>query len=413
MLPDATVSLVRLVPATFLFWLAWAVQRSPYRTLGNRLLAGFLALVGLGFFLESLADFARHAAPGMGGVFRSAAIAAGIVDPPLLLAFGLAFPFARPALRSPALWLALAAAAGVTAAAMVVAPAGVGGWVLTAYVDTAYIVAFALLLRSYAQEPPGLRERQLFFVVLGVGFAALSRVGGFFFEHALTRDQLTAILVSSLAGYLGLSVLFFVVLRRWGVPGPRARGLFFPLLALLVAFSIVYYPLFVFARPVSSQWFALRWIVVGGILGYGILRHQLFDFELRTRQAVTFLASLAIGLLAAIAAASAAEAGSNLAVAQIAGLATGVAVTALAYAAIAWGWRRLRPGDELPSAYQQRRVELYQAVLEYSLAGAQLNLGEHLFAGTLREVFAISQEEHDEVMRKIAAQEVTRQVPQP
>lgn len=405
MLPDAAAPLVRLVPATFLFWLAWAVQRSPYKTAGNRFLEGFLALVGLGFFLESLADFAVYLSPDLSGFLRVAAAATGIVDPPLLLAFALAFPSGRPALRSMAVWISVAAAAGATAVALLVAPGGAGGWALTVYVDAVYLAAFALLLHAYAQERLRSRERQVFFVVLGVGFAALSRLGGIFFEHAPTSDQPTVVLLSSLAIYLGFAALFFVGLVRWGVPAPRARSLLLPLLGLLVAFSIMYYLLAVFANPVSSQWFALRWIVVGGILGYGILRHQIFDFELRTRQAVTFLVSLAVGLLAALAAAEAAGASGSLSAAHAAGLATLVAVTALAYAAVTWGWRRLRPGDELPSAYRQRRVELYQAALESSLAGAQLNLGEHLFAGTLREVFAISQEEHEEVMERIIAQQ--------
>jgi hypothetical protein len=402
MIPEVEVPLVRLVPAMFLAWLAWAVRRSPFKTAGNRILAAFLALVGLGFLLESLADLAVFP-PGAKGVLRAAVAAIGVVDPPLLLALGLAFPSPRPALRSPALWMAVAAAAGATVAARLLAPAAAAGWASTAYVDAAYLAAFALLLRPYAQERQRVRERQAFFVVLGVGFAALSRAGGIFFEHAPARDQPTAVLLSSLAIYAALSALAYAGLRRWGAPEPRARGLLLPLLGLLVAFSSVYYVLASVADPLTSQWFALRWIVVGGVLGYGMLRHQLFDFELRTRQAVTFLASLAVGLLAGLAAADAVG-GDGLAAAQAAGLAVGVAGTALAYAAGRWGWRRLRPGDELPLAYRQRRVELYQAALESSLAGAQLRLGEHLFAGTLRDVFAISQEEHEQVMARIAAQ---------
>ena len=398
--------LVRPVPTVFLFGLAWAVARSPYQSMANRLLVTLFSLLGLGFLLELLVDLTMPLSAQLAHLLQALVLTIGVVDPPVLLAFSLAFPDPRPALRSPTLWAASGAVA-LLVLYLALTAGRAGAWAMTVYVDAMYLTSFGLLLRAYVRERHRFRERQLFFVVLGVGFAAVSRSAAVLFSHPV-RTPLGPALTFLLTG-LGITLLLTGLFYAWArrLPAPaRTRVLFRWLLAALLGFLAVHslvLSLNELGLRVSGQYFGLRWVVVGGILGYGILRYQLFDFELRARQAVIFLASLFVGSLTAFATALLVGDGSmGLTATRAVGLGVGVGATLLCYTLLTRLWRLAWPGTELPVRFRRRRIELYEAALEYALADTRWTLGDHLFAVTLREVFQITPEEHEQVVRRLS-----------
>jgi len=404
---------VRLLPSVFLFWLAWAVSRSPYRSSSNRTLSLFFLVVGLGFLLEFMAELVQPISPWSADVLSGIGTLAGVVDPALLLLFSLSFPQVHPRRRSRVLWVSYGCAALAT---LIVSwnPSSrlalLTQWESVIYVNGTYLACFLVLLQGFLHEQYTFRKRQLFFVVLGVAFAGLSRSVAFFtfgFAHLLFAEFIVLSLAASL-----LLVLAFMLGVRMVRPrlALQANKVFAWVAVLLVGFSASLFlvleldGLFGFGSLLVNQYFGLRWLVVGSVLGYGILRHQLFNFELRARQAVLFLVSLVIALLVAFAVALAVGPGTGITAARLAGLAAGAVVFGLAYVGLGLVWRRLGAGADLPVAYQQRRVELYEAALEYALGGAQLSLGERLFADTLREALGITAEEHERILKRLEAE---------
>src|ERR1043165_1282819 len=121
---------VRLLPAVFLFWLAWVVARSPYRSRGNQLLTAFFGLVGLEFFLEFLAGLLQPLSSTSAGIAGFVNTVLGVADPPLLLLFSLSVPRPHRLLRSLGLWSAWAAAGLAVLLLQVVPVAGLSHWVL-------------------------------------------------------------------------------------------------------------------------------------------------------------------------------------------------------------------------------------------------------------------------------------------
>jgi hypothetical protein len=401
----------RLLPAVFVFWLAWAVSRNTYRSLGNRALRAFFLVVGVGFSMEFLAWFLQPVSSGLAGTASVLAAVSGVVDPLLLLLFSLAFPIPHPQLRSKVLWTACASCAGIVLLLLLVAPPppGLPSWVSAVYVNGTYLASFSILLRAYLRERYRFRGRQLFFVTIGVGFAGLSRSAAFFTDlpmHVFPAPT-TDVLVLGLAASLLLTAILALACRALvGPAARRANPVFGWLVACLVGFSAIYFLIHEldaalgFNYTLDAQYFGFRWIGVGGILGYGILRYQLFDFELRTRQAVLVLGAIMVGLLTAFATALAITDSVSLTSARATGLVAGAVCSLVVYAILGWLWRRAPQGVELPR-FRTRRIEIYEAALEYALAGAEWKLGEHLFADTLREVFDITQEEHRLIVERL------------
>jgi hypothetical protein len=399
---------VRLLPSVFLFWLAWAISRSPYKSTSNRLLSRFFLVVGAGFFLEFLAALLQPVSPGLAGAMSNLDAVAGVADPILLLLFSLTFPQLHPLRQSRLLWSSWTCAAALTLILSWTSPSQVAGlaqWESVAYVNGTYLLCFGVLLQSYLREQYRFRQRQLFFVVLGVGFVGLSRSTALFANLLLFYNLPLGLVAAGLGASLLILAIFLVACHILApLTARRADVAFVWLLALLVGFSSAYFLVvqvdsaMVFRHTLDDQYFGLRWIVVGGILGYGMLRHQLFDFELRTRQAILFLVSMPIGLLAAFATALAVNPGTSITVARSAGLLVGIASTGAAYTSIGWVWGRLDPESEFPA--RERRIELYEATLEYALADAPWNLGERLFADTMREILGITAEEHERIVKR-------------
>jgi len=402
---------VRLLPCVFLLWLAWVVGRSAFPQGSSRWLGAFFTVVALGFFLQFLYRLFEPLGGAAQGLVAFENVL-GAIDPPILLAFSLAVLQSRW-LRAPWVWIAYLVAGPASfflsyAGAADAYPA-LKFWGPIAYVNVTYLVSFGLLLRAYLREPYKFRARQLFFVVVAVGFAAFSRSGALFFGGLRSADPGRAFVLPSFLVEIGLLVAFWAT-TRFLVPTAvrRSNAVYAWLFALLAAFAVAYYlvvlwdDLLGFHASLRVQYFGLRWLVVGGILGYGVVRHQLFDFGLRTRQAAAFLSAVAVGLAAAFIAATRAQAGGTpITGARAIGFAAGFAASLLTYHLVAWLWRRSRRGADLPASYRHRRLELYEAALEFSLAHRDWTLAERLFADTLRDVFEITPEEHERVLKSL------------
>lgn len=425
---------VRVVSPIVLSWLAWVVGRAPTQVHTNRLFATFLGLLAFGFGAEFLWDFLTPAAPDLGRILRGIQLLAGLLDPPVLLAYALAFPRVRRALRSRTVWILYGAAAAglwlwglsfLSPHRMLDNPEYIlYGLLQIVYVNGTYLAAFVLLVHGYAREDRRYLSRQLAFVCVGVGFAALSRSAAVFLftvrawflgpDQTWYNPTLPSLALSLLV--LGLVAVLF---RGAATPdGKPVSGLLRLLALLLTAFFIGWIGVWFlsFSLGVSgllfSYFYSLRWIFVALVVGYGILRFQLFDFELRTRQAVRILASMGTALLVAIGTGLWGRGGgSDLMEARWLGLAVAAVTAAPLYWAVGRALSFAWPEPSGTDAVGARRLEIYEATLEYALLRPDWSEEERRFVETLREVFEISPTEHELVVARLRRRQAAKRSP--
>lgn len=401
-----------LVAPTLLIAVAWVVARSPQADRANRLFATFLAIVSAGFALEYVATVwggAREDAVWAG--LHHLQDLSGYADPPILLAFALCFASPLRA-RSRHLLVggyalvgtSLFFAAFITSGRPEFRPPALAAAELL-YVNGTYAAAFFLLLRSFVHEPRRMLAGELRFLAIGVGFTAVTRSLAIAFPLGLPMEAATG-----WAALLGGLVLLTAAITT----PPRARSarvVLVPVLILSAAFFTLI-PLLASLNPwieatTGSPWFhgpvafvfGYRWIVFALLVGYGVLRYQLLDLEVRALDAGALLIAV-----------PAAVAGSLVAGASTSewGYAGSHAVSALghflllvpAFFLARSVFRRLFP-DAGRSFEASRRLDLYEAALEHAFRKPEWSEEDRRFIDTLREVFEVTDEEHESILARL------------
>lgn len=413
---------IRLIAPAFLIWLAWVVHRAPYQDRSHQVLAGFLALVAAGFTCEFLWYFLAPYHTGLSEFFRGTQRVLGYIDPPILLLY--AGLFARPRRWANSFWLWTAYAIAGTLLFIMGLPHLKTEWILkpgypafawaeVVYVNGTYLAAFLIVLDGYAKEPRRHLSKQLYFLALGIGFVALSRSAAIVLASMPGYNTAAHWLyppIPSLLAALAILVLgLFVHAAAHGRATRPVRRLAGPLALLLVAFFTLWSLLGVVydlwdSRLGFGNYYGLRWIFFGILVAYGILRYQLFDFELRARQSIALLATLFAAPTLAILVGLAAQArGMEVPVARLWGLAAGAAAALPLFVVLDRIARFFVPPGANAAQERSRRLEVYEATLEYALRKREWSPAEQRFANTLREVLQVSAEEHEQVMSRLRA----------
>jgi hypothetical protein len=424
------VIFLRVIPAVLLLWLFVVVMRAPLQEQANRLFGLFLLVLATGFLLEFYWMVVSYR-PGIDGVpavwvslasgGRTVQSFLGVVDPPLLLAATLAYLGRWSILRKPGLWVAY----GLTGLAFwwersVFAFFG-GDWVnLThiLYVNGTYLVSFLFLLRGCVSDHRRFVSRQLSFLAVAVGFAAFSRTGAFFLWDAPEALRMGTGLwtppVSMLVALGLVMVVYLGVSWRGGAKWRSRGGMFGVIGALLVAFHGFWWMIWLLGAGAGwgmglfTAFFSLRWIVVAGVMGYGSMRYQLFDFDFRVREAAAVmsatLVAVGVGMVAGALLHQGGQGGLGVFQARMTGIAVGVVVFYPAWvwtsALVRWFW----PASDSVVRWKKRRLEIYEATLEYALGKPDWSAAERRFVETLRHVFEVTPEEHDRVIMRLQQQ---------
>lgn len=405
-----------LLPVVFLGWLAVVVARLPQQRKANRLFAVFLLTVALGFTLEFFWGLFLYVEGEQRLVFRTAQDVLGIVDPPLLLAYAVTV-FSR---RLPKLPFWIAATAIGTILFFFTRYAPPGDWQPIAslvYVNGTYLVAFVVLLLAFARESRRYLSRQLRFLAIGAGFIGLSRSGAIFYTGP------SALALSRGHEIIGAATLFSlaVLLGVWSACSAYRRpatrkigGLILQLTALMLGFYLCWLGLIGIDQALGSTqplgifavgFYGYRWVVFAAVVGYGILRYQSFNLESALTQAGAFAVSVPIGVVAAMAT------GASIAErpepgAQATALAVFAATTLVVGLLARWFSSTLVAREAFEAGYRRRRLQVYEATLEYALEKPEWSEEERRLVESLREVFEISPEEHRQVAARIRGADV-------
>ncbi len=403
-----------------LLWLAAIVARTPHQERSNRLLALFLVTVALGFVAELVASLnAIWWSEGLAFAARAVEYALGLADPPLLLAFSLNFPRPSPRWRPGIVTVAYGTAGAAITLAFVT-----GGWgyygplpnppaegALIVYVNGTYLAAFAILLGRFVDERHPFLAREIQFAAIAVGFVAVSRSGAVFFVRpAMSPARLAAPLVSLVLATVQLGgVLALVSRRRRGTSRRPVAAVGRPVLAITAGFFAAWALTVLLDRALGSPengfanlFFVYRWFFFALILGYGILRYQVFDYEFKVAHAGALIVAVALAAAAGLATASGTEdVGASVQTAATAGLAASLLVGAAAYGVGLVATRALAPAlTDAPTAVA-RRLEVYEATLEYALGDDDLDEPAERFLESLREVFDVRPEVHAAVLDRL------------
>lgn len=400
-----------------LSFMAWIVWRGPYQERSNRALASFLTVLAAGFWLEVIWDQTRSGLPQIGAPARALQDILGYLDPPLLLAFALVLTTRPSPRRDWVIWPAYVVA-GVflwaTGAGQNLLPESAFRWAHVAYINGTYMVAFLLLLVSYVSERRTFVARQLRYLVLGVGLAAFSRMAALYqYGGPLAGrvDTVPGLVGLSLATAVAMLLLVCVIAasmvrNRQPVPGRQVRTMGL-LVGLVTSFFSIWFILVTVTSETNltgfgGQFYAFRWIAFAGIVAYGLLRYQLFDFDVRARQvAALFGVTATTVVVAMILSWGLNEGGWSLVGARIGGLILAMAVGLPVFLVVDRVGRSMEPeglGQELEA---RRRLEIYQATLEFALEKPAWSADERRFVDTLREVFEVTPEEHAALMEKL------------
>lgn len=315
---------------------------------------------------------------------------AGLLDPVVLTAFALSTwaTVRRPEAAAPNPALLTIPLVPV----LVVWATGDPVWkpyVIEAYVDIAYLLAFALLVDAYARERGPYLDRQLRLLAWAVGFVALTRLTFLLWPTASAWPFLAAVVGMScgallviLAGH-GLMHGSFRALRHLGPP------IALSILVFTVALFAFWDPgngLFSFNPDYLPRfYFSQRWLFFSLITGYGVLQHSLFPAPWMHR-AVALLVSATVGIaLGMVAGSTAGDASLGYPISWVATAATG----AVLYVALVRGMAYLLPESGTGHLAARARIgRLHDAVLAevkptQSLTGRQERFLETL--GRLRE----------------------------
>lgn len=398
---------LRLLVPALVGWVAWVVYRAPYQERSNRTLAVFLVLIASGFILESAWLLFDSTPASL--AFRWAQFILGLVDPPLLLAYSLTFPRPAPGWR-PAVLVAVAAPiVAILALGLAIGhdsdlnftDRGFAG-ASFAYTTAAYLLAFGLLLRNFMREARRFLSRQLFYLALGAGFVALSRTPAAFIHGGpATAPSLGAAMAYGALAVVGLLAATAALAWRWGRPTGRSPARFLLTLGLLLALFLgAWGGLLTLSPSAFTFFFGLRWVFFALIVGYGILRYQLFDFQAETWNTMSYLVAAAAGVLLALRIDAAADPPLGAVEARLLAVAAAMAAMAAAYLLLREVGRLLRRGRP-PAAQRRILLDIYQATLEYATAPGPPSSPEQQLAETLREVFEVSPEEHERIMARL------------
>lgn len=409
--------------------LALVVLRASPRKPANQFFALFMALLGVnfaaGFFHEGYLLGGDAAGVRLTDRVMWQAL---LLDPAALLYFALLYPRRDPRLGRPGLVLALGLPALLFTGLHLAAPwlfapplpgaaePAVGDaaralyrFPVILYMAAYYLAAFGLLLRNYLrEESPILRDQRGLFA-LGLGVAVFPRIGLIPYLELPVELPLDALRLNRFLVQTATAMLPLLGAWAWARMATAERQtqvdrVFVAMAGMVLAIM----SLWLLTTPLLS-WvaggsfvpkvvFGLRWVFFGAIVGYALLKYQVFDVELRTKRwtgrgaAVAALAAVAL----AVQHASAAALPGNLPLALAA--AGGMVVLA------AWPVRRgadrlaarvfpaAQPGDE---AYLHAcRVEVYWAHLEEALGRGEPDPAEARFLEQLRERLDISEREH-------------------
>lgn len=354
-----------------------------------------------------------------------------LFDPLTLLYFASVYP-RRNWLHRASVLLPFATAGLVLLAVNVLAPMSVGAGpgagahvgpfastgmrvVLAVYMLAAYFLALAGLSESLWSG--GVVRQRAKLLLIGLGIAVFARVGLLPEEFPALRDLirsvdddagLLALRVVQIALSLATAALFFAWMRRsapaqdrplareveratyLGIGGIAAivwlpHAVTVALGADPAALLAPVYPL----EIVERMRYSARWLVFGAVVGYSILRFQLFDLSSRARRGVLH-ASLLAALLGAFGILALVMGGALEALARRPDLLLLVAVAASVGILLAYDGAKRALGRQLrePDAgeVRLRKMEVYRAAVESSPEG-------HAELALLRAELGISDEE--------------------
>lgn len=401
-----------LLPVVFLGWLAAVVARLPQQRKANRLFAAFLLTVALGFAMEFLWGLFLHMDGPMRETFRTVQDVLGILDPPLLLAYAVAVSRRRS--PGAGYWCAYGLVGGTLFFASRFGPGG--DWQPIAslgYVNGTYLAAFAVLLAASAVETRRYMSRQLRFLAIGVGFIGLSRSGAIFYAGPSALALSSGFEIIGAASLVSLAVL----LLAWVIGSALKRsaahkigGLVLRLGVLMAVFFLCWLGLIGVDTALGSTdtlgtfavgFYGYRWVVFAGVVGYGILRYQSFNLESALTQAGAFSISVPIGIVAAMVTGSSLSPDRPTAVAQASALVVFAATTIVVGLLARWFSSTLVAREAFEAGYRRRRLQVYEATLEYALEKPEWSEEERRLVESLKEVFEISPEEHRQIAERV------------
>lgn len=416
---------VQLVVAAVAAALALLVLRADPRKPANQFFALFMLLIAGNF----LADFVAKGFD-LGGDVRTQHLLERVAyqfllfDPAAMVYFAMLYPRRDPRLDRPLVLGLIAAPTLLLTALHLVVPGvfveppgsgegslgGLRPWfrgLVELYLACFYLASFTLLLRHFAREDSPIFRSQFTLFLAGFGVAILPRI-----SLAAEQSPLSPLLshpwniVARVTPPVALFAAYWIYARRLVPPArlPEMRRPFALMgvmvgltVAVLVLASLDLGAVLPAANFMSRLTYSFRWIIFGSVVGYALLRYQVFDVELRTKRWTRRAAALAgfgaAALLAGLLVASVAP-GNTLALAG----SEAVLLAAFALPILRSADRlasKVFPGASQDSDYlYARKVEVYRANLEEALADGVIDPSEAAFLADLRRSLGISDREH-------------------
>lgn len=389
------------------------VLRTGVRKPANQYFALFMLLIA-GNFLTAFAHRGLLATDASAGrLFSRIALQFLLFDPAVLLAFTLLYPRRDPRFDQWSVRAAIALPPLLLTAAHLALPGAFlddgfrrrgepdlpGMALVETYVLAFYLASLARLLGSFRHERSLVVRGQLALLVVGFGVAIVPRV-------ALAMIPILDALLGGLAPPIhmyvrvGAALLVLAAAYAYTTRGlgpeeaPSVRRALRAMSLLVGAILATWVLIETTGRWLErsgadpSTWralvaylnayvFSLRWIVFGLVVGYALLRYQLFDVDTRMRRVARLAAAATVlGLLAggAIAAGAILK---PLAVTADPGTLLAL-FTLVVVAPLAARWASREVDRRLPAAptgreaRQARRLEVYRAALEGAMRGGEV-----------------------------------------
>jgi hypothetical protein len=146
--------------------------------------------------------------------------------------------------------------------------------------------------------------------------------------------------------------------------------------------------------PAFGLLFALRWVFFAVLVGYGMLRYQLFDLQAEGWRMLAYAVAVTAGIV--VAAATVEATGGRRALDPVA-LAAGLAAALAIYLGLA---RLARPRPF--AGPRELLLDIYENTLGHAVDPRHLTPGERRMVETLRDLFDVLPEEQERILERLA-----------
>lgn len=401
------------VVAVILLGIGLGTLAAAPRRATNRFFAFFLALVAANFAFNYLAAYGNSVLDRepLVHVMRRLAEVVLVLDPAVLVYFASLFPRRRAFAASVGRALGLFVPAAVLMVFAVTVPAGglgasVSPYVVAreAYLVVYYLVALGLIAEAWRLERDASRRRMMRLLTIAFAVMVLPRIGPAVQSFGVGWSPI-AFVVTFGAFFVAWAYLAYMARGdpTFAREVHRTAAVTGGLVALVVA---TWVPAVLFDLQVGLV-YSSRWVVFGALVSYAILRHQVFDIDLRLARGATVAM---VGLVVA-AAFFAVHTGVRMAAPTLAepgpsffGALVGVGITVPAFRLVKAAAAPLVPqGAEASVWLHRRKLEVYGAALATVMEEGRDPESDRELA-RMRKDMGLSQREHRD-LRSLAEAE--------